>query len=344
MKKFISFYNWRTVAVFVVMSVLTVACHKDDLPIPVVPPVPPPAPVVYVKPVVSIKEATDVKITSATISAKVVPNEKDTEISFEYKDEGNFEMKTLPQTFSGKDSVSVKFEFSDLKANTKYSFRVRSKNIAGEVVSDVKQFWTNAVMDIDGNYYHSVTIGTQTWTVENLKTEHYNDGSAIANVTDNATWAALNTPAYCYYDNDLKNKAIYGALYNWHVVNTGKLAPAGWHVPSDPEWTTLKAYLGTLSDVTDRSGIKMREVGFSHWIESDIMGTNESGFTALPGGARDNETGLYGDIMTTANFWSTTNFGNVGAYGKRISYYNYHLSNYGINSVKAGVSIRCIKN
>src|SRR5574344_55140 len=87
------------------------------------------------------------------------------------------------------------------------------------------------VTDIDGNVYHTITIGTQTWMVENLKVSKYNDGTAIPNVTDATAWAALTTGAYCDYNNDVANGTKYGHLYNWYAVNTGKLAPSGWHGP-----------------------------------------------------------------------------------------------------------------
>jgi uncharacterized protein (TIGR02145 family) len=87
---------------------------------------------------------------------------------------------------------------------------------------------TIAVSDADGNAYHSVTIGTQEWLVENLKTTKYNDGTSIPLITSNSGWVNLTTPGYCFYDNDAGiNKATYGALYNWYTVNTGKLCPAG---------------------------------------------------------------------------------------------------------------------
>src|SRR5674476_633708 len=104
---------------------------------------------------------------------------------------------------------------------------------------------SNTVTDIEGNVYHTVKIGTQTWMVENLKTTKYKDGTAIPLVTDNKVWINLPTPAYCWYDNDATTyKNTYGALYNWYAVNTGKLAPTGWHIPTDAEWTTLQNYVG----------------------------------------------------------------------------------------------------
>ena len=102
-----------------------------------------------------------------------------------------------------------------------------------------------SVTDIDGNNYKTIQIGTQTWIDGNLKTTRYNDGTVIPNVTDIYAWEALTTPGFCWYDNNEDtNKATYGALYNWFAVNTGKLCPVGWHVPTDAEWTTLTTYLG----------------------------------------------------------------------------------------------------
>ncbi|MDD4729737.1 MAG: FISUMP domain-containing protein, partial [Dysgonamonadaceae bacterium] len=99
------------------------------------------------------------------------------------------------------------------------------------------------VTDIDDNVYHTVTIGTQVWMVENLKTTKYNDGTSIPLVSDGTAWSNLATPGYCFYNNDAANKSTYGALYNWFTVNTNKLAPTGWHVPTDAESTTLENYL-----------------------------------------------------------------------------------------------------
>ena len=140
---------------------------------------------------------------------------------------------------------------------------------------------SNTVTDIDGNVYHTVKIGTQVWMVENLKTTKYNDGTPIPLVTANSSWAILTTPGYCFYNNDANvNKATYGAMYNWYIVNTGKLCPAGWHVPIDAEWTTLTNYLGS----ENAAGGKLKEFGISHWVTPNDGTTNSSGFTALPAG------------------------------------------------------------
>ncbi len=105
--------------------------------------------------------------------------------------------------------------------------------------------YAEIITDIDGNVYHAITIGKQVWMAENLRTTRYNDGTGIPFIVDNATaWYELHAPGYCWYDDDMFNKDIAGALYNWHAVNTGKLCPKGWHVPSDNEWTILTDFLG----------------------------------------------------------------------------------------------------
>ena len=158
------------------------------------------------------------------------------------------------------------------------------------------------ITDADGNTYNTVKIGTQVWMAENLKTTKYNDNTSIPPVTDNDAWGALSTPAYCWYNNDETNKNTYGALYNWYVVGTGKLCPGGWHVPTNDEWTILKDYLGSMA------GGRMKETGMAHWITPNKDATNESKFTALPGGFRAASSlkGIFLNIGTSTFLWSAT--------------------------------------
>jgi uncharacterized protein (TIGR02145 family) len=160
---------------------------------------------------------------------------------------------------------------------------------------------SGSITDKDGNVYTSVTIGTQVWMVENLKTTKYNDGISIPIITDVSGWSNLITPAYGWYDNDASTyKTTYGALYNWYAVNTGKLCPTGWRVPTDAEWTTLTDYFGGESEAGD----KLKEGGTTHWEAPNDGATNESGFTALPGGTGG--LGSYNAIGTVAYLWSST--------------------------------------
>jgi len=168
------------------------------------------------------------------------------------------------------------------------------------------------VTDCSGNVYHTVQIGTQVWMVENLKTTCYRDGDPIPNVTDNAAWASLTTGAYCWYNNDIANKTPFGALYNWYAIDpasngNNNIAPEGWHVPTDAEWTILTTYLGG----DDVAGGKMKETGTTHWSAPNYA-TNESGFTAMPTGYRVD--GSYNDFDTNGWYWSSTQYNTSEAW------------------------------
>jgi len=196
------------------------------------------------------------------------------------------------------------------------------------------------VTDIDGNVYHTIKIGTQVWMVENLKTTRYNDGTRIPNVTDNKAWSNLTTPAYCWYNNDATNyKDSYGALYNWQAVNTGKLAPEGWHVATNDEWARLIVFLGGESV----AGCKLKEVGTSHWLYPNTGATNETGFTGLPGGYRYNVGGSFVGIGKNGIWWSATeaqtNYACVWVVYNDASYVDY----YGYTK-RNGLSVRCVKD
>jgi uncharacterized protein (TIGR02145 family) len=151
------------------------------------------------------------------------------------------------------------------------------------------------VTDIDGNVYQTVTIGAQVWMLENLKVTHYCNGEAIPDVTAVAPWAGLSTGACCVFNNAGSNVAVYGRLYNWYAVNDPRsIAPAGWHVASEADWQQLEAYLGMNEADLNLTGYrgtteggKLKEVGTMHWAGPNAGATNESGFTALPGGFRD---------------------------------------------------------
>lgn len=160
------------------------------------------------------------------------------------------------------------------------------------------------VTDIDGNTYKTVIIGTQTWMAENLKVTKYNDGTSIPNVTGATEWYESTTGALCDYENTSLNSETYGKLYNWYTVNTDKLCPTGWHVPTDAEWTTLTNYLGG----EGIAGGKLKETGTTHWDSPNIDATNESGFTALPGGFRNYHGGAYGSIGHVGYWWSATEY------------------------------------
>ncbi len=194
------------------------------------------------------------------------------------------------------------------------------------------------ITDIDGNIYNKITIGAQVWMVENLKVTKYNDGTAIQLVTNGTAWENP-TPGYCWYDNDESTyKNPYGALYNWYTVNTGKLCPTGWHMPTDAEWDILINYLGGDSI----AGCKMKETGTTHWNSPNTGANNESGFTGLPGGYR-NSSGNFSYMDYNAYFWSSTMRNSNSAWGRKLNYASEDVIHH-YDTKGCGFSIRCLKD
>jgi len=198
------------------------------------------------------------------------------------------------------------------------------------------------VTDADGNIYSTVTIGTQVWFAENLKTTKYKDGTTIPLVTDGEAWGALSTPGYCWYNNDATTyKSTYGALYNWYTVNTLKLCPTGWHVPDNAEWWTLTTYLGG----ENVAGGKLKETGTTHWASPNTGATNETGFTAVPGGSRDGGgpfmyIGYFGGL---GYWWSSTEYSTTNAWS-RYMYSNLSIVYIFNNDKQNGFSVRCLRD
>jgi len=197
----------------------------------------------------------------------------------------------------------------------------------------------NTVTDVDGNIYHTVTIGTQVWMVENLKTTKYSDSTSIPDVTDNTAWYALTTGACCDYNNSAINNMTYGKLYNFSaVIDSRKLCPTGWHIPTDAEWTTLSAFLGG----EDVAGGKLKEAGVTHWTTPNASADNSSNFTALPGGFRHN-TGPFDYIGISGMWWSSSAESTITAWDRDISNTEGILYR-AFNFKGMGISVRCIKD
>jgi uncharacterized protein (TIGR02145 family) len=213
------------------------------------------------------------------------------------------------------------------------------------------------VTDYDGNVYQTALIGGQCWMAENLKVIHYQDGSSIPNVTNDDTWENLTSGAYCNYENNGDNVAVYGRLYNWFAINDSRnIAPEGWHVPTDAEWKQLEMYLGMSQAEADAEGYrgtdeggKLKEPGTTHWWAPNEGATNETGFTALPGGLRrmPMQPDSWSGMGTGGFFWSSTEVEPGGYLGTA---YERTLG-YGISTIKRepepkrlGLSIRCVKD
>ncbi len=175
---------------------------------------------------------------------------------------------------------------------------------------------------------------------ENLKTTQYNDGTDIPLVTEVTEWINLNTPGYCWYDNDEATyKEIYGALYNWFAVNSGKLCPAGWHIPTDDEWKILTGNTGWEST----TGGTLKETGTTHWMSPNTGATNETGFTALPGGYRHSSIGTYGQMSNTGYWWSSTQASGISAWNRELSAAGIYVLKYNYDNMY-GLSVCFIKD
>jgi uncharacterized protein (TIGR02145 family) len=184
----------------------------------------------------------------------------------------------------------------------------------------------------------TITIGTQTWMAENLNVSNFRNGDPIPEVTTTEEWVTAGKsgkPAWCYYNNDPANEKKYGKLYNWFALTDPRgLAPTGWHVPSLEEWTLLLSYLGR------DAGRKMRTAG--DWKSANDNGTNESGFSALPGNCRFGDGDFFESNSSDGYWWSSTEFLTTHTgYGFNIEYYgpvSKHLYD------DDGLSVRCVKD
>lgn len=194
-----------------------------------------------------------------------------------------------------------------------------------------------SVTDIDGNVYGVVKIGNQYWSTENLRCTHYNDGTSIPTGLTNSAWSTTTTGAYAMYNDDPANKALYGNLYNWHAVNTGKLAPTGWHVPSKAEWDEM---LGTLGGSAVAGG-KMKSTS-SVWNSPNSGADNSSGFTALPSGYRGTGGGY--SVLGNGAYWWQRDERNTSQ-GDYISVSNDLPSTLSNGATKTfGYAIRIVKD
>lgn len=254
---------------------------------------------------------------------------------------------TIADNFSSDGSGDGLFSSSltDLAIGTKYYVRAYATNTIGTGYGNEVTFTQmEPVLDADGNAYGVVTIGTQVWLGENLKTTKFNDGTPIPFVTQGQAWTNLTTPGFCWYDNnEASYKNVYGGLYNWYAVATEKLCPTGWHVPSTTEFSALLTALN--GDLT--AGGKLKEAGYAHWTTPNLGATNSSGFTGLPGGGRYSlfsEGGAFSDKGLKAYIWSSTEANytfTAFSYDLTFDQYNVYKSEY---SKTDGGSVRCLRN
>jgi uncharacterized protein (TIGR02145 family) len=213
--------------------------------------------------------------------------------------------------------------------------------------------------DIDGNVYNTVQIGNQCWMKENLKTTTYSNGTPIPNITDNQEWTTISTGAYAWQENDISWKNVYGAIYNWYTtVDPNGLCPDGWHVPSDDEWTVLTDFIGGTGSPHGNEMKSCRRVNsplgggcntteHPRWNEYyEYYGTDDYGFSGLPGGNRDCVSpGSFGNIGIIGKWWSSSQYGPYDLAGYRALHYDYLTISYeGHDNKHFGYSIRCLKD
>ena len=259
------------------------------------------------------------------------------------------------KTTDGSGAGSFVSSLSGLAFGSSYYVRAYATNSVGTGYGTVKSFTAGmgTVTDIDGNIYKTVIIGSQWWMAENLKVTHYRNGDPIPNVTNETNWSdlwGLKKGAYCEYSNNVEIVSTYGRLYNWYAVADNRnIAPEAWHIPTDIEWKQLEIYLGMgeaeANDMGFRGsdeGGKLKEAGTAHWNSPNTGATNESGFTALPGGFRSGD-GVFHDAGSNALFWSSTEIGDYGAWYRSISYNNPQIYRYDDHRLN-GFSVRCVKD
>ncbi|MCK4748828.1 MAG: fibrobacter succinogenes major paralogous domain-containing protein, partial [Bacteroidales bacterium] len=251
-----------------------------------------------------------------------------------------------------------------LDPNTTYFVRAYATNEDGPSYGEERSFktWSGTVIDFDGNVYYTVRIGEQNWMAENLKVTHFDDGTALLLVEDNAAWATGGNgdKTYCWYENNSESGEIFGALYPWHTAmnsaaSSGKnpsgiqgICPDAWHIPSDEEWKQLETFLGmSLADVENpdwrgaNEGGMLKQEGTTHWNDPNSEATNSTGFSALPGGLRNYE-GVFSTAGEYSHFWTATGYDNSNAWVRNLGYDRSGVGRFYVKKDN-GSSVRCVE-
>jgi uncharacterized protein (TIGR02145 family) len=343
------------VSLFILVAFLTGACEKDDD---------------NGSPVVITNELGPVRRTSVECSGSIDTSKYKSLLAagFCWNTAGS---PTLEDNFVLADAWRPEFEYTiqGLLPATTYFIRAYASSLEGVGYGEVRRFTTmpagfsvvynpatvyGSVADVEGNVYKTIEQGSQTWMAENLKTTRFNDDTEIPLVTGGTEWELMRSPAYCWYENnEAIYKDFYGAYYNWYAVNTGRLCPSGWHVPSDEEWKTLEMQLGMSQESADSwalrgttEGLEIKETGTHNWYPDDnIAGTNESGFTALPGGFRMGYDGGNIGAEGYVSFWWTSTRYLEYDYGVcRWLMYLQPMIFRDTRELDSGFNVRCIKD
>ena len=318
-------------------------------------------------PAVRTLVATNVDSTTAKLTGIVNGYGLSTTITFEYDITTSYgnSVTAIQSPVTGDSITHVSADISGLIPNMIYHYRIKAENSKWiNFYGSEKIFYTGPnVIDVDSNIYHTIKIGSQVWMKENLKTTRYADGSAIPLVTDNWNTLGFTDKAFCWFNNDsASNAGTYGALYTWSAAMNGAassssslsgvqgVCPTGWHLPSHEEWLTLKDYLGG----DDLAGGKLKEQDTLHWNSPNVGATNESGFTALPGGRRS-YNGQYLEIGYEGFWWSSTEctsdiirdyfniYHTYPVWSSWIYNYSSEIELWPMDK-EVGLSVRCVKD
>jgi uncharacterized protein (TIGR02145 family) len=262
---------------------------------------------------------------------------------------------SIAQTIGAKTHLL----FNDVLTATKDGYLTYRTTVSNPDTSGLAMqmiICADTVLDADGNLYHAVRIGSQVWTVENLRTNRYNDGTKISFDTSTDNWAQATAEKYCFYANrnDTSEIGKFGILYNWYTVKTGKLAPAGWHVPSGAEWDTLQNFLISngynWDGTTTYNKVAKSLAARTDWnafnnpgtIGNDIPTNNKTGFSALPAGFRGHH-GYFLNLNLAGYWWSTTETDESTAVIGALYYFDANLYKESF-SKKCGNSVRLLRD
>lgn len=312
---------------FILLSIILISCKKDDN---------------ISLPVVETYSPLYISSTAATIGGDVKSDGGSNDITCGIYIRQNSETSGTKFQISSDTGIFL-VQVSGLIANTQYYVKAYARNAKGESLGDEVNFTTpGTITDYDNNIYGTVKIGNQMWMAKNINTTHYLNGEVITTTTPSALdISAENSPKYQWsYGGDDANKLIYGKLYTWFAINDPrKVCPQGWHVPADAEWTTLETTLGGYYI----AGSKLKEAGNSHWISPyNLDATNESCFSALPGGYRS-QTGGFSLIGNYGYWWSSTEGDAINGWVRSISVQDIQITRTNFNK-RSGASVRCIKD